>query len=190
MFGIFYKILTGLLDVMTSSEKPTVPLPPPNRPPKPPSGKQPMSALTVALSAAVIIETITIGAIATGGAETGIAALGGRAYFETIIEIESELNRTFEIEIQRLKTRRPPRANRNASCKGAVNETLDQLDAQVRGRLRSVLESGIKHLALKGEGESDTNRNSNVNGTCFQPRSCHEFCRYNYRTIDYTNDDR
>lgn len=63
--------------------------------------------------------------------DSGSSKATGISPIDTMIMVQNETRRTLEIEIDRLKRRRP----RYPRCTGAVDEALDQLEAQVVTRV-------------------------------------------------------
>ncbi len=154
---------------------------PPPKPPDPPKPEPPkISALNVLLFIATVFQAIVIATFSFGGAEPGGAEPFAQTRIDELIEVQDEVIRTLRIEVERLKNRRPRRPG--APCAGAANEALDQLVAQVEGRLSDFVTGEMKRLASNDVGEARRLVGSDLKWTssCLQPERCAEFCRTNY----------
>ncbi|MBJ7545214.1 hypothetical protein [Rhodomicrobium udaipurense] len=122
--------------------------------------------LTNTLFVATIFQSIVIYTFWVRGAEAT-----GPTPVEAVIEVQDEAIRTLQFEINRLRRRQQSSKPSRSSCAGVVNDTLDQLGAQVQGRLMDLFNSQAKQLLTR------TERPTTKRLECASGPAC-EKCRY------------
>lgn len=148
----------------------------PEKPKPSGDGRQPRG-LPVLVGVALAFFVIPIGFYASGSAGTGVSEAVINARIDALIQVQEELLRTVEIEIDRLQSqnRRATRARQTTStqrCGEMVDKMLDFLKAQIKKRFTDYAKSKLKEFIMeklrigrKGYTRSD------YDVRCFDPQN-------------------
>lgn len=115
---------------------------------------RPFRGLPVLVGVALAFSAIPIGFYASGSAGTEVSEAVINARIDTLTQVQEELLRTVEIEIDRLQSqnRRATRARQTTStqrCGEMVDEMLDFLKAQIKKRLTDYAKSKLKEFIME-----------------------------------------